>query len=370
MFGLGVGASESIDGDHERLEHAVFDERRLRGGVRRQRDSLQQQTEIAFGHGLRPVRQHGIRQIKQLATVHRSLGVAHRAALAAKRFHSNVNLRTTLRRGRRVRVRRYQTAGRTRAAEGRARTAPPHAADALTSAAAAAGSSRGFAFGFAFAFRRFLFGGGDFAVAVVIVVVVPVDVLHLGRAPPVLAGPATARHARAVSFLAAAGLLLLDLRLVRLEHARRGFRLVVIVVVESRSALLAVRLRRADPPATLAAAAVTLDGIIAVAFEVVVEGEFLAGGDVAESEDADAQLAVHHPLLRLAIWLARVVQKPARVAALSRVDRLGGTESHEVIVPAALLFVALLSRAVHVLVKNLADVLDDELLLAKRLLGE
>ena len=56
VFGLGVGASESIDGDHERLEHAVFDERRLRGGVRRQRDSLQQQTEIAFGHGLRPVR--------------------------------------------------------------------------------------------------------------------------------------------------------------------------------------------------------------------------------------------------------------------------------------------------------------------------
>ena len=156
-----------------------------RGGVRRQRHSLQQQTEVAFRHGLRAVREHGVRQVEQLATLRRRLGVAHRAALAAERFHANVNLGTTLRRRRRVRVRRYQTAGRSRAAEpGRARTAPPRAAHALTPTAAAAADLRAASRSASRSRFAASFGGGDFAVAVVIVVVVSVDVLHLGRAPP------------------------------------------------------------------------------------------------------------------------------------------------------------------------------------------
>jgi hypothetical protein len=213
---------------------------------------------------------------------------------------------------------------------------------------------------------------GDLTVAVVVVVVVAVHVLGLER---VGGAAAAVAQTRADPRLATASLLLGDFRLVRLEHHRRGLVVIFGIVVLSREGgrhvhVIAVFLPPPDPAAALLRAAVALDRVIAVALEVVVEGELLFGRDVLQRVNADAQLAVHHPLLRLAVGRARVVQEPSRVTSLGGVDRLRARQRHEVVVSLLLGFVPVLAQTVLVLVKHLADVLDDELAFSQRLLGE
>ena len=56
-----------------------------------------------------------------------------------------------------------------------------------------------------------------------------------------------------------------------------------------------------------------MTGHLAVAerVQLVIKGQFSAGWDVGEGEEADASLPIHHPLLGLQVGLAAVVDEPA-----------------------------------------------------------
>ena len=54
--------------------------------------------------------------------------------------------------------------------------------------------------------------------------------------------------------------------------------------------------------------------LVSIALEVVVEGELGAGRDVLQGKQADSQLPVHQPLLRLAVGRTAVVDEPAQAS--------------------------------------------------------
>ena len=78
--------------------------------------------------------------------------------------------------------------------------------------------------------------------------------------------------------------------------------------------------RHAGEARAVGGAAVTLLLLVAERVEVVVEGQLGAGGDVAIGEQTDARVAVHRPLLSVAVRSAAVVHEARQVTLGSRVD--------------------------------------------------
>eukprot|EP00982_Pelagococcus_subviridis_P013698 31271-Pelagococcus_subviridis.AAC.4 len=342
-------------------------------------------TVSATASRMRPKSRCAI-EVKQPDARDGGFRVSKRAGRAAEGLHLDVHLRATLRRGRGAVVRRLEhaaTAGSAHAAAGEAAllgtageasAGSPAASSSSSSSSSSSGSPAAAAAARPLALALLLLLRGHILLVVVIVVVVPVHVLLLpGLVPPadVVRAPSSIRDPRAVPRLPPFQLLALDRLLVRLQHDRLRVEIVpvqVVRVVGGRPVV--VQLRGADPPAAAFRAAVTLNRLVAVPFKIVIKRQLLPRRDVRERVDADAQLAVDHPLLRLAVGLARVVQEATGVASLRRVDRLRGRQRHEVKVSTTLLVVPLLPRPVLVLVQHLADVLDHELPFRQRLARE
>ena len=362
----------------KRLQQAVLHQVRLRLRIRGERDRLEKQSEVSLGDVRDALLGHKVREVEEVYALLAASRVTQRAGLTAQTLHLDVNLRPA--RPERVGpvVRREEPAAlaRSHALEPRRGARPADAgapagpSPAPAPAAAPAAARR-------FTRARLLAlllpsGPRDLPVPVVIVVVVAVHVLGL-PSRDVVARSATSSNPLPHLSSPALLLLLLDGRLVSLEHHRVGIqvgieRVDVVVAVVVFAAF--VVLGSADPTAAPAGAAEALDRVVPVTLKVVVERQLVSGVDVGERVYADAKLAVHHPLLRLAVGIARVVEEATRVASLRRVDSLRRRQGHKVVVSPALIVVPRLSRPVLVLVQHLADVLDDELPFLKRLLGE
>lgn len=52
--------------------------------------------------------------------------------------------------------------------------------------------------------------------------------------------------------------------------------------------------------------------LVSVALKIVVKGQLFASSHVFEGIQANCQLAMHDPLLRLAVWVAGVVDETAQ----------------------------------------------------------
>ena len=88
--------------------------------------------------------------------------------------------------------------------------------------------------------------------------------------------------------------------------------------------------RHAEKARAVGGAAVTLLLLVAERVEVVVEGQLGAGGDVAIGEQTDARVAVHRPLLSVAVRSAAVVHEARQVTLGSRVDDPAADETGNV----------------------------------------
>lgn len=101
--------------------------------------------------------------------------------------------------------------------------------------------------------------------------------------------------------------------------------------------------------------------LISTTVQIVIEGEFSAGGDVSDGEEADASGAVHHPLLGLAVRLTRVVHEPGQIAFRTRVDDRILVDGQEVKVGLIVVGRAFQSSLTLLFVNEFADIFDDEL---------
>ena len=157
-----------------------------------------------------------------------------------------------------------------------------------------------------------------------------------------------------------------DLVFVALQHHRRfvlqvNLFLVVVFGIVGVLLRLSRGFRTANPSATRGGFAKTSHRFFPVPFKLVIDGNLFPRLNLSQRENADAQLAFYHPFLRLAVWIARVVQKPPNAASFRGIDSFRTRQSHEIKVPPLFPRVLPFSLLVRFLVQHLADVLQHEL---------